>query len=88
MYFAFNTTTIIDALDEDHSQLKRFVDGGIMWIDKYEFFPKKLASAAIFKVPQLVRSLVYVTDDFVKRVNKAKLTGFVFVQLWSDEVRW
>src|SRR5215204_1587306 len=84
MYFAFNTTTIIDALNEEHSKLKRFSDSGVMWIDKYEFFPEKLVGAKIFKIPQLVQSLVYVTDEFVKSVNEAKLTGFRFVLIWND----
>lgn len=85
MYFAFNTITVINALDEYHSEVTRFSDGKIMWINKYQFFSDKLKSAAIFKIPQSVRSLVYVKDKFVNKVNEAGLTGFNFAPLWSDK---
>ncbi len=85
IYFAFNTTQVIDALDEENSELERFSSGRVMRIIRHEFFSNKVEEATIFKIPQSARSLVYVTDKFVERVNKAGLTGFDFVSLWNEE---
>lgn len=82
-YYAFNTTTIIDALDEEKSIVTRFKNGSVMQINKYEFIPDKLKGLTIFKIPQLVRNTVYVTDKFVTRVKKENLTGFDFILSWN-----
>ena len=82
-YVAFNTTTVIDALDEANSEVERFRNGKIMVIDKYEFDAEKLKGATIFRIPQQLR--VYVTDEFMRRVEEAGLTGFGCVPLWNDE---
>jgi hypothetical protein len=84
-YYAFNTTTVVDALDEEHSELKRFKDGGIMRILRYEFYPEKLQGLSIFKLSQLPGG-DYVTDTFVQRVQEAGLVGFDFSEaqrVWS-----
>lgn len=85
-YFALNVTTVIDALDEQRSHVDRFSDGGIMSIDAYVFKQEAIRDATIFKIPQLPRAHVYVTDVVVDRVRRAELLGFVFRQLWSDAV--
>jgi hypothetical protein len=81
-YYAFNVLTSIDALDEEHSELRRFPEGGIYSFRRYAFHNDRLGDATIFKIPQnLVRT--YVTDAFVKRVEEAGLVGFRFDPLWS-----
>lgn len=84
-YFLFNVTRILDALDEDNCELDRFDDGRVMDIDRYSFFEKKLTGAVIFKIPQRLLSLIYVTDPFVNRVKTAGLLGFKFRLIWTSE---
>jgi hypothetical protein len=83
-YFAFNVATSIDALDESLSDIRRFESSGrIMRAVRYAFFGDRLKGAAIFKVPQIPRSEVYVTDRFQKVVIDNHLTGFDFASLWE-----
>jgi hypothetical protein len=84
-YFLFNATRVVDALDEKNSRLKLFHDGRIMYIDRYFFSKDKLAGTVVFKLPQKPLGWVYVTDPFVERVRRAKLTGFKFPLVWSSE---
>ena len=83
VYFAFNVTRIVDALDTSRSQLKLFQSTGrIMRVIRYEFLTDKLSSFTIFKLPQFDKSEVFVTDGFVQRVQEHNLTGFVFNLVW------
>ena len=81
-YFAYNVTHVINALNEGSSDLKRFKDGGVMRIDRYEFLPQLVHTATIFKIPEQ-RGRIYVTDKFVQRVKDLELTGFEFEHVWS-----
>lgn len=88
-YYAFNTTSVVDALDEERSELKRFKSSGrISEILRYEFYPEKLQGLSIFKLRQFPAG-DYVTDTFVQRVQEAGLVGFDFStarQVWSGSV--
>lgn len=81
-YYAFNVTTVIDAIDEHRSTVQRFRDGAIMEILEYEFVSERVQDRTIFKVPQLL-SDVFVTDIFVQEVRRAGLVGFAFNEVWS-----
>jgi hypothetical protein len=80
-YFVYNTTRIIDALDEDRSSVVRFRTGEIMRIADYAF-REKVALLPIFRIPQS-RVKVFVTDSFVERVRASALTGFDLRLLWD-----
>lgn len=84
VYYAFNTTCVIDALDQEQSQFERFRDGRVMDIKRHVFDADKIGISAIFLLPYLRRSRVYVTDLFVERVQEARLTGFDFRLVWPD----
>ena len=82
---AFNVTTVVDALDADNSEIKRFKSSGrVMRINKYQFDADKLGQS-IFKLPETPLMSVFVTDEFVAQVKKSELTGFLFEEVWSDE---
>jgi hypothetical protein len=83
-YLAYNVTTVLDALDEERSSLSRFSDGGVMSIESYAFRRDAISGTAIFRIRQLPRAFVYVTEDFVDRVRRAELLGFQFRMLWKD----
>lgn len=81
-FYAYNVLKVVNALDESRSDVKRFSDGGIMRVNTYAFYHRELAGQTIFKVPQLAQE--FVTDSFVRRVRKSRLTGFKFVELWTS----
>lgn len=87
LFFAYNVTRVIDCLDVDNSQVKRFSDGDIMHVQQYTFFPERITGIPIFKIPQLSRAYVFVTAEFLRRVEDHALSGFRFKPLWSSPQR-
>jgi hypothetical protein len=82
----FNVLTVVDALDEENSELVRFHDGNILDVVRYEFRADMAAGMAVFKVPQLLRGPLFVGEEFVEAVATAGLTGAEFIQLWPSVV--
>jgi hypothetical protein len=78
----FNVLTVVDALDEDNSELVRFDNGDILDVQRYQFRPNLVAGLALFKVPQLLRGPLFVGDELVAAVRAAGLRGPEFMQLW------
>lgn len=81
-YFAFNVTTVVDALDVEHSRVNRFSSGRVMSIDQFAFKPECVRQRTIFKIPELLRAFVFVTDELVNQVRGAELDGFDFREVW------
>lgn len=81
-YYAYNVTRNVDALDEGRSEIVRFSSGRVMRVSRYEFYPDRIRDLSIFKLPQL-RSDVFATSVFYKRVRDAGLSGFQFTEIWS-----
>jgi hypothetical protein len=83
-FYIYQTLTVIDALGIARSELDYFKDGSVCDIFRYAFHSDRLQKAAVFRRPgSVMRDLV--VQPFVDRVNEAKLTGFEFVFVWSDE---
>ena len=78
-----NVTTVIDALDEAHSQIVRFDGGDILAIERYAFDAAKIGAAEVFKLPMRA-SPVFVNDVFVERVRKAGLRNVSFEPVWTS----
>lgn len=84
-YFAYNVTSIIDALDHQKSVFKRFKsDGSIMDIIKYIFKPKYIEDIPIFKLPQTSLMDVFITDVLYKRITDKNLLGFNCIKVWEN----
>ena len=87
VYFIFNVTRLVDALDEERSEILYLPSGGVMVIERYEFIPERLVGETVFKLPQTPETYAYVTDPFLRRVEEAGLTGFLFeLPVWSGPV--
>ena len=84
-FFVYNVTRVLDALDEDASELRRFGRDGrsrVKRIVRHVFVPERV-TASIFRIPQKPLR-IYVTQRFVDRVEGAGLTGFSFRHVWPD----
>ncbi|MGC9357759.1 MAG: imm11 family protein [Anaerolineae bacterium] len=82
---AFNVTRLVDVLDVENSEVKRFRSGRIMRVLRYSFHEERLADLTIFKIPEEPLKMVFVTRDFVRRVQNKGLTGFRFQLLATSE---
>lgn len=82
--WALNVCRVIDALDIDRSSVVRFGSGRIMTVREHVFHPEKLKEEIlVFKIPQLPGS-TYVTEAFLRSVEKAELRGLDFNLVWDD----
>jgi hypothetical protein len=79
-----NVCRIVDALDEEESDLIRFSTGRIMKIQKAVFRDKLLSDAHIFKLPQMVRGSIYLTEDVAQQIQQARLQGIGFRVVSND----
>ncbi|MHC4717312.1 MAG: imm11 family protein [Planctomycetota bacterium] len=92
-YFAYNVTTMVDALDREHSvlemrpQLRREREAGlprrVHHVKQHWFHADRLEGIDIFKLPEFPWTEVYVSDRFVRAAEQTLLTGFRFERLWS-----
>ncbi len=81
-YFAYNVTTIIDALNVKQSQIDWLTKPAKAFeVERYKIFPKKIEGHSIFHMPE-TGSTVYVTEPFVRRVQEYGLQGMWFPKIW------
>ncbi len=84
-FWIFNTTRLLDALDEAESELRRFPSSGrIMKIERYELLADQLGECPIFKLTLDAHGRALVTKEFIDRVNQSALVGFSFCPIWTS----
>lgn len=85
--WAVNVLEILDCLDEEKSDLKRFTSSGrVQRINNYVFKSAMIHQAElIFKIPQKIRTGIYATDRFKDKVEQAGFTGLKFEKIYSFE---
>jgi hypothetical protein len=84
--FALNVVTVLDALDEERSDLVRFTGSGRIMVIKTHVFRSRVVNRVdLFKLPQpqIRSSSIYVSDAFVARVREAHLRGIEFEKVWE-----
>ena len=74
----------IDALDLERSDLRRFRDGNIWDVFRYELDADRLRDQHVFRLKHRP-SRVFVSDRVVDLVREHGLTGFLFQEIWSSE---
>lgn len=81
----YNVTTVVDALDLERSALVKFPSSGrVMKVESHVFRPDRVKNVRAFKVPELLRGPVFVTDDVVSAAQGAPLIGVGFRLVWED----
>ncbi len=81
--WVLNVTRVLDAIDEQHSEVLRFPGSGrIMRIKSLAFLEPTVRGVDIFRLPHRASS-TYVSDRFVKAVQGAGLEGLEFKRVWT-----
>lgn len=81
----FNVLKVVDALDIGRSDLTMFPNTNrIMAVRRYAFTGDHLDGEGIFRVPQLIKSAVFVTERIVNAVEQSNLKGVGFRLLWQS----
>jgi hypothetical protein len=82
-FWTLNVTRLVDALDEEGSEVLRASDSGeILMIHRHRFRAERLGPE-IFKLSQTPRGLIYFTEAFVHRVRATSLKGLDFKLVWA-----
>lgn len=76
-----NVITVVDAVDEQASQLKRFSNGRIMRIDRVAFDEDALPAQGVFRVPQAVGRMF--CTEATATVLRERLTGVNLRPVWE-----
>ncbi|NQX71676.1 hypothetical protein HQN90_36925 [Paenibacillus alba] len=85
-YYAINVLNVIDCLDRSMAVLDIDEKYNVVRnINKYTFHEERIEHAIIFKIPENLRSEIFVTDIFKEKVEQAGLTGFRFAEIWDSE---
>ncbi|MDU0204754.1 imm11 family protein [Paenibacillus sp. MAH-36] len=85
-YYAINVLNVIDSLDRSMAVLDIDVEyNKVRNIIKYAFHKDRIKHESIFKIPENLRSEIFVTDIFKERVEQTGLTGFRFAEVWDSE---
>lgn len=77
-----NVLQVVDALDEDESDLKRFASSGrIMYVNRYVFRPGAVPGSGLFRVPQTLGRMfcTQATADLLRQ----RLTGLNLQPVWE-----
>lgn len=76
-FYLWNVTRMLDALDEEASELLRFPSSDrIMVVQRWSFRAAVVERAVAFKIPQMPVAYTFVTDAFMRRVEEERLVGF------------
>ncbi len=95
--FLLNVTAVYNCIDQANTIFngpqgqERGADHQ-MGIKDPAFFPNLIGDSSIFKIPQQVRSTIYVasrghedTDDFYYMYQQVGMTGLEFQQVWNGD---
>jgi len=87
-FWVFNPTIVLDALDEDNSDVERFSPGGrIMFFKKYFFRPEILVGKFLFLINQRPTGPTFATESFAELIKVNKFTGLDFMEVWPSDKR-
>jgi hypothetical protein len=78
-YFVINAIDVLDCLDYEHSEVERFSNGQVMWINSYVFKEEAIGNRSIFKLPEPGR--IIVSEIFRARIEKNRLQGLIFKKI-------
>lgn len=88
-YYAVNVLKVLDCIDGDRSEVKRFRSGEIMKYKKYAFKEDQVKGQDIFKLvdheeKKIFSTQIFVSDRFRDKVKESGLTGFDFIKVWDS----
>jgi hypothetical protein len=79
----FNPTRVLDALDEERSEVRR-VAGPIIAIKRHAFKTEVIEGVDVFKITSMRASPIFVSGSFVRAWRAAGLRQLNFRLVWPD----
>ncbi len=86
-YHALNVLAVLACLDLENSEYNSIPDGEggelILSIHQYALKKNAIEGVDLFKIQKIEATSLYVSQNFVDRVNEHGLTGFDFRLIWE-----
>lgn len=79
--YVINIIQVLDCLNHELSQFKRFSSGRIMRVEKYVFKEGCIGTVPLFKIPEQIDNRIYASDMFKQAVEQHGLQGIVFTEI-------
>ena len=84
--YGINVLNVIDAIDYDSSVYRTYRDGKrIMAFKKYGFREDMIKNKNIFKITDLPRGDIFVSEEFYKTIRDNNLEGFKLVLVYDSK---
>lgn len=80
IYYVVEVINTIDALDEKKSDIVRFSDGKIMWLNNIVFKEELLLEEHIFCLPMFKTHRIFVSNSFKELTEKNSITNLNFIK--------
>ncbi|MCT4583683.1 MAG: hypothetical protein N4A54_02050 [Peptostreptococcaceae bacterium] len=89
IYYLVNILSFLDIIDVERSKIRRLKTGLPVEVKEYEFREGVLENQKMFKFylnKRVKGSEILVTDEFKKAVEENNLSGFKFIEVWSNDL--
>jgi hypothetical protein len=83
--YVWQPLCVVDAVDIDSSDVWRFKDGRLSYINRYAFIENKLEDVDAFKVPNLRVRGVFFSERAVQTIASVISSGLRFDVVWDSE---
>lgn len=84
-YYLINVLQLLDCVDYEKAEVIRFDSGDIMLFTRYAFKPESVRNINIFKIVDMPKCNVFVSDEFRNKVLESGLKGFSFEEVWDSD---
>lgn len=85
-FFILNVVNVLDCIDYENADVVKFPGLDIVsGFNKYAFHKEIVENETIFKIKELPKSYLFVTDIFKNKIEKAGFTGLLFEKVWYSE---
>lgn len=79
--FIVHVLDTVDCLDLENSEVERFEDGGVMWVERYSLKTHMVLGKHMFKLPRRSGGELLVDEEFRRIVEANGLKGLKFKEL-------
>lgn len=89
-YWAVNILDVLDCIDYNHAEVKRFPKKNeyetprIMRFINYAFHPDKIQGHHVFKIVDCPKAAIFVDETFLNEIAKHDITGFKCKLVWES----
>ncbi|WP_397376181.1 imm11 family protein [Paenibacillus sp. sptzw28] len=82
--YAINVLNVINCIDYSRAEPKKLSSGTLIGFNRFAFHEQLLTGKHIFKIPEMLSTKIFVSDQFKAKVEEHKLTGFAFYEVWNS----